>query len=205
MVSCCSFCQITRVHVFSSVLRCMLRFPGKKNDDRFVLFPSPSPHLLSYRGFMFNIYYLYLFIYIGVKHDFHSRWRSCRLTVARWVSHVEQKLITLLGHMRGVHVARSFVFRVVFRRSLFVPLVLFFLLGHCNVCMSSTSDYPLWHFVAIVMFVCRRLLITPLVSCSHCNVCMLSTSDYPPLVSCDHSNVCMSSTSDYPFGILWPL
>ena len=136
---------------------------------------------------------------------------------------MEQELITLLGHMRGVHVARSFVFRVVFRRSLFVPLFFFFFwaivmyvcrrllitplafCGHCNVCMSSTSDYPLWYLVAIVMFVCRRLLITPLVSCGHCNVCMSSTSDYSPLVSCDHCNVCMSSTSDYPFGILWPL
>ena len=58
------------------------------------------------------------------------RIRSCRLTVTRRVSHVEQKLVTLPEHLRlpsifsGVRVARSLIFWVMFCRSLFVVFLL---------------------------------------------------------------------------------
>ena len=42
---------------------------------------------------MFYLFYLYLFTYTGVQHDFHVRGCSCRLTVTRRVSHVEQELV----------------------------------------------------------------------------------------------------------------
>jgi hypothetical protein len=59
--------------------------------------------LLFCLEFMFYLCYLYLFTYIDVKHDFHIRWCSCRLTVTR-------------------RVFRSLVFYNVFCRSLFVLL-----------------------------------------------------------------------------------
>ena len=69
----------------------------------------------------------------------------CRLTVTRLVSHVEQGLLTLTAHLnfprifRGVRIARSLVFFVMFCRS---SLALFLLL------------------LAIVLFVLFNLLIS---------------------------------------------
>jgi len=45
--------------------------------------------------FMCYLCYLCLFTYTGVRYDFHIRCCSCRLTVTRQVSHVEQWLLTL--------------------------------------------------------------------------------------------------------------
>jgi hypothetical protein len=61
--------------------------------------------------------------------------------ITRRVQHAEHELLTLPEHMTSppvfswVHVDRSFVFCVVFCRSLFVPL--FFLIGYCIVFPSS--------------------------------------------------------------------
>jgi hypothetical protein len=61
---------------------------------------------------------------------------SCLLTITRWVSPVEQELLTLPKHLNsppvfsGVRVARSLVFCVMFCRSLFV-LLSFFLWPLC--------------------------------------------------------------------------
>jgi hypothetical protein len=38
---------------------------------------------------------MYLFNYTGVQHDFNDKWCSCRLTVTRRVSLVEQERLTL--------------------------------------------------------------------------------------------------------------
>ena len=52
-------------------------------------------------------------LYNDVQHDFYIRWCSCRLTVTRQVSQVEQELSTLYEQLSslsffGVRVARSF-------------------------------------------------------------------------------------------------
>ena len=75
--------------------------------------------------------------------------RSCRLTVARRVSLVQQEVLTLPNHLSSLHVysevrvARSLVFCVVFCKSVFV----LFSFGHGVVCV----------------FFDIRILITPLV------------------------------------------
>jgi hypothetical protein len=50
---------------------------------------------------IFNIYrcfLLYLIMHTGVHHDYHFRWWSCRLTVTRRVSLVEQWILTLSNY-----------------------------------------------------------------------------------------------------------
>jgi hypothetical protein len=70
----------------------------------------------------------------------HIRWCSCRLTVTRRVSHVEQELLTLPEHLvvSGVRVVR------------FSVRLLFVLLSFWKLCSLSLFDL--------------RLLVTPLVS-----------------------------------------
>jgi hypothetical protein len=98
---------------------------------------------------MIYLCYLYLFTFTGVQHDLYIRCCSCRLTVTRRVSHVEQELLTLPEPLSshpvfgGVRVARFLVFCVMFCRSLFV----FFVWP-----LSCLSVFDL------------RILITPLVS-----------------------------------------
>jgi hypothetical protein len=98
------------------------------------------------RGFMFYLFVLYLFKHTGVQHDFHVRWCSCSLTVIQRVSLVEQKLLSLPGHLGSPPVfsgARSLVFCVVFCRSLFVSLSCFHLTIVLYVLLRLTnSDYP---------------------------------------------------------------
>ena len=73
-------------------------------------------------GFMFYWCYVYIFTYT----DVHISWSSCLLTVTRRVSLMEQQLLSLPDHMtslpvfRGIRVARSLVFCVMFCKSLFV-------------------------------------------------------------------------------------
>jgi len=43
--------------------------------------------------------FVFIYEYTDVQHDFHVRWCSCRLTVTRRVSQVEQELLTLPEHM----------------------------------------------------------------------------------------------------------
>jgi hypothetical protein len=88
---------------------------------------------------------LFVFTYTGVQHDFHIKWCSCRVTVKRRVSLVEQELIFLLEHLSslpvfsGVRVARSLVFCVL------LIIICLFSVGHCIVCPSIYGFWlPLW-------------------------------------------------------------
>ena len=122
------------------VMWCPLRFPSKRMLDAYWLL------FVLWGGFMFYLCYLYLFTHTGVQHDFHITWCSCRLTVTRRVSHVEQELLSLPEHpssppvFSGVRVALSLVFCVMFcgcclsLRS--------FSFGYCVVCPSSI--YGFW-------------------------------------------------------------
>jgi hypothetical protein len=98
------------------------------------------------------MFYLYLFTYTGVQHDFHIRWCSCRLTVTWRVLHVKQELLTTPEHLSSppvyseLCIAWSLVFCAMFCRSLFVFLSFYF--------------WPLY----CLSFFDLRLLITPLVS-----------------------------------------
>ena len=98
---------------------------------------------------VFLIFFLYLFTYSGVQHNFHSRWCSCSLTVIRRVSHEEEKLLTLQEHLpspsvfNGVRITRYLVFYVVVCTSVFVLLTFF--CCHCVVCSSSL--YALWLYI----------------------------------------------------------
>ena len=112
--------------------------------------------------------------------------------VTRRMPHVEQDILTFHEHLSsppvfsGVRVARSFIFCVMFCRSLFALLFFFFLLLCCLpffdllllITPLVSSDYhfgifwlPLWYLLITLWY----LLITPLVS-----------SDYP-LVSSNFS------------------
>jgi hypothetical protein len=77
-------------------------------------------------------------------------WCSCRLTVTRRVALVEQVLRTLPEHLRlspvfsVVSVAQSSVFCVVFCRSLFVPLCLFFWTWNCVSHPKLLAPFPKW-------------------------------------------------------------
>jgi hypothetical protein len=125
------------------------------NNDAWFVFTS----ICYVRGFMFYLFVLYLFKHTGVQHDFHVRWCSCSLTVIQRVSLVEQKLLSLPGHLGSPPVfsgARSLVFCVVFCRSLFVSLSCFHLTIVLYVLLRLTnSDYPfgifklffLWKFL----------------------------------------------------------
>ena len=92
---------------------------------------------------MLYLCYLYLFTHTGVQHDFHIRWWMCRLTVAWWVSHVEQELLThpeylsSLPVFSGVRVARYLVLWIVV-----CPFVLFLLTIVMSILLRFTaSDY----------------------------------------------------------------
>ena len=69
------------------------QFP-RKIDVQFIFTP------ICYIGSSCFICYLYSFTYTCVLHDFHIRRLSCRLTVTRRVSHVEQELIIIPEHLR---------------------------------------------------------------------------------------------------------
>ena len=44
------------------------------------------------------MFYLVFFTYIGVQHDFYTRWCSCRVTLIQRVPLVRQELLTLPEH-----------------------------------------------------------------------------------------------------------
>ena len=94
---------------------------------------------------MIYLCYLYLLTFTGVQHDLYIRCCSCRLTVTRQLSHVEQELLTLPEHLSshpvfgGVRVARFLVFCVVFCRSSLVILYFFF----WPLCCLSFLDLPI--------------------------------------------------------------
>ena len=96
--------------------------------------------------FMLHLCYLYLFMHTCIQRDLHIRWCSYWLKVTRRVSHMEQELLTIPEHLssppvfRSVRVARSLVFSIVFCRSLFVFLSLFF----SGRCIVYPSIYGFW-------------------------------------------------------------
>ena len=77
-------------------------------------------------------------------------WCSCRLTVTRRVALVDLALRTLPEHLRlspvfsVVSVAKSSVFCVVFCRSFFVPLCLFFWTWNCASHLKLLAPFPKW-------------------------------------------------------------
>ena len=93
--SCCSFGQITCLQVFGSVLWWTLPFFALKPCSVRLYF-----HLFC-RNFMLYFCYLYVCTLTGFKHVFYVRCCSCRLTVTRRVSHVEQELLILTEHMNS--------------------------------------------------------------------------------------------------------
>ena len=108
-------------------------------------------HLL-YSECVLNSCYLYLFTCADVQRDFYIRWCSCRLTVTRRVSQVEQELPTLLEHTRlppilsRVRVSWSLVFCVMFYKSLFVLLSVFIWTLHCLSFFDSINSFGIFNF-----------------------------------------------------------
>jgi hypothetical protein len=100
---------------------------------------------------------------------------SCRLTVTRRVSLMEQELLILLEHIcsppvfSGVRVNRSLVLYVMFCRSLLV--ILSFSFGHCIVCPSIDGfGLPLLYLQS---FLIRK--VTDVVTSS---ICLFSPQFY---------------------------
>ena len=125
--------------MFSSVLWCPPWFLHK--NDVWLVFTT----ICFVGGSCFINVFVYLFTHTGVQHGFHVKWCLCRLSVTRWVSLVEQELLTLPEHLSSppvfnrVRVARSLVLCVMFCRSLFV--ICSFSFGHCVV---RPSIYGFW-------------------------------------------------------------
>ena len=102
-----------------------------------------------HRGFTFYFCYVYLFTHTDVQHDFHVISCSCRLTVTRRVSHVEQELHTHPEHISSppvfswVRVTRCLDLYVMFCGSLFFLLSFFF----WPLCFSLIYGFwlPLWY------------------------------------------------------------
>jgi hypothetical protein len=93
-------------HVFMFLVPCCdVRYDFRVN--RCSIHVSWIP--LSFWEFTFYLCQLYLFTYSGV-YDFYIRWCSCRLTVAQWGPHVEQKMLTLAKHMISLQLLVGFVF-----------------------------------------------------------------------------------------------
>ena len=68
-----------------------------------------------------------------------------RIRLTWWVPLMEQEVLTLPEHLSSPPVTRSLVLYVMFCRSFYVFLSLFFS-GHCGVCSSSIYGFwwPLW-------------------------------------------------------------
>ena len=130
-------------------LWCPLRFPVKQRLVRLY------SHLFC-RVFMFYCY-LYLITHVGVQHNFRVTWCSCRYTVTQCMVATSGTWTAFLSEAPEftpsfwvefvVRVAKSFVFCVVFSRSLFVLLVIALsaLLGYkaslISPSFSKQSDY----------------------------------------------------------------
>ena len=102
---------------------------------------------------------------------FHFRWCSCRLTVIRRVSLVEQELPTLPEHMSslpvfsGVPVSRSLVFCEVFGRSFFVHLYFWNSLENHKIWPSKRLCFWFWNVeidINIYRF-CRNISISSII------------------------------------------
>ena len=126
------FFNVVKLHVFTFLVPCCdVRYDFRVKDVRSVFNP------ICYVGSSCFVYvfFLCLFTYAGVQHNFHVRWGSCHLTLTRRMSIEEQELLTFPEHLclppvcSGVHVVQT----LVFCRSLFV-LLLFLLWPLC--CLS---------------------------------------------------------------------
>ena len=136
------------------------------------------------------LYMSFVFTYIGVEHNFHIRWCSCRLTATCQVSLVNKELLTLQGHLssqpvvRGVQVDQSLLFCVVLSRSLFV-LWPFCCLSFCPFFwpLCCLSFCPFFWPLCCLSF---RLFFWPLCCLSFCpffwSLCCLSFFDIQPLI-----------------------
>ena len=114
---------------------------------------------------MVYLCYLCLHTYTSVKHDLHIRWCSCRLTVRRRVTLVEQRLPILLEHMssppvflfflKGSWISNFSFLCIVFHIIVCLFVVVFLCL--CIVCPPLVCDLLLsfWYLQA-VLFSCRN-------------------------------------------------
>jgi hypothetical protein len=64
---------------------------------------------ICFVGYMFYSCYLYLFPYIGFRHDVHIKRCSCRLILAFWMSHVDYELLALPVHLSPPRLLVGFV------------------------------------------------------------------------------------------------
>jgi hypothetical protein len=117
---------------------------------------------------MVYLCYLCLHTYTSVKHDLHIRWCSCRLTVRRRVTLVEQRLPILLEHMSSP------------------PVFLFFLKG------SWISNFSflciVFHIIVclfVVVFLCLCIVCPPLV----CDLLLSFWYRQAVLFSCRNNNI----------------
>jgi hypothetical protein len=114
---------------------------------------------------MVYLCYVCLHTYTSVKHDLHIRWCSCRLTVRRRVTLVEQRLPILLEHMssppvflfflKGSWISNFSFLCIVFHIIVCLFVVVFLCL--CIVCPPLVCDLLLsfWYLQA-VLFSCRN-------------------------------------------------
>ena len=126
-------------------------------------------HIWFVRAVMFYLCSLYLFKNTGLPHYF--RWYSCQLTITWQVSLVMwEPLIpwsTLVSPgISRVHVTGSYVFCVVFCRSLFV-LLSFFCVGHCILCLSIYGFWSHVWFIQTLFFLWCAVHTFPIIEFEH--------------------------------------
>ena len=129
--------------------------------------------------------------------------------MTRRVSIVEHELLILPGHLSwapvfsGVHMAQTLVFCVLFCKSLFVIVFLFF----CQLYWLSFYFGILWSLYWL-FFLDLQLLIASLVSYGHCIVCSSIYSYWLPLwylMVIVLAVLLRFTATDCLFGILWSL
>ena len=110
---------------------------------RIALYSEHRLHsLLRCRWFVFYPFYLYLFTHFRVQHDCHTRWCSCRVTLPRRASIVEQELppsrssCTYPIGFSEFHITQLLVFCVVFLEY----CLSFFFFFFCIDCTSVIFD-----------------------------------------------------------------
>ena len=118
---------------------------------------------LFFMEFMFHLYYFVKLLYNDVQHDFYIRWCSCRLTVTRQVSRVEQELSTLYEQLSSLSFFWGSCCSIFFFCIMFCRSVCPFYFGNCIVCSSIYSFWLNAQWCQFVWIVNSRLplLLSP--------------------------------------------
>ena len=101
----------------------------------------------------FYPWYLYLCTHTGVQYSFHIIPYSCRLPVPWQMPLIEQELLSTCVHpaFNRVRVVQSFIFFIVFYRSVFNMCPIPF--GHCIVCPSIYNVwFSIWHLQTFLLW-----------------------------------------------------